>query len=102
MLLEKYDPQSPSIMFASQSNVSNQHTERPSITKLPKILHISSGPNSALTNDFLSVNNNPSGVYTPQLEKISTNTLENPVGRGPKIYTKHLPDVFTSGSAGIR
>ena len=101
MLLEKLDPNSPSVIFSAQNTATDHSSGRVSVTKLPKILHIPSGFNQAYGHELLPLNNR-SALCIPQLDKISPNTFENPVGRGPKIYTKNLPDVFTSGSAGIR
>lgn len=97
MLLEKYDPQSSGSIFSSQVSTTDQQSGRPSVTKLPRIPNTPSLQNSSQNTDLLPSQNRPT-VFIPNLERASALFLDNPVGRGPKIYTKNLPDVFTSGS----
>ena len=101
MLVDKYDLQAPSVGFSSQTSTNDQSSGRFSVNKLPRISHTPSNHNPNHSNDLLPSTSRP-GVSMPLLERGSVNGAENPIGRGPKIYTKNLPEVFTSGSVANR
>lgn len=104
MLVDKYEAQTPGSVYSGQSasstNEQSQSSGRYSVTKLPRISHTPSGHNFTPTSDFVPTTRQALSI--PSIEKVSTSGMENPVGRGPKIYTKNLPDVFTSGPTGQR
>ena len=100
MLVDKMDTPIPSSALSVQTTTDSQNG-RYSVTKLPRISNTPSSYSAVFSNDPLSANSRQP-ISIPSLEKVSFSGIENPVGRGPKIYKRNLPEVFTSAQPGNR
>lgn len=101
MLVDKVEAQIPSSALSLQTSTIDSQNGRYSVTRLPRISNTPSSYSAVFSNDPIS-SNSRQPVSIPNLEKVSLSGIENPVGRGPKIYRKNLPEVFTSAQPGGR
>ncbi len=101
MLNDKIDSQSHSAVLSLQNSTVDTQNGRYSITKLPRISNTPSNFSTVFHNEPQS-SQSRQPVSMPSLDRSYVNGMENPVGRGPKIYKKNLPDVFTNAHPGSK